>query len=361
MPEPFKLSQLSKELQAKIKQELSSVKGAYWNSEGDFQREYEQIWKDFIPSNGEAKSIPAEAVRAVSRLYHDCYNNGWGNNKRPELTTLLKTVKYFKPFYKGSLSLTELLLDLKSIQNMIGKKGWFEKVQRFSKARVEPDLDNLVDAVVQYAYKELYENKEEVATPKDTTPVEIERATSPKSYTVINIGISDTVIIRYSDLEKILNLKDKETLRFADGDNLNAAWNVTREGDSLIFKATRGSSTVIVKLEDIKPAFFKEESAVKDEFKLVEKSLNKFLYSIITKPTLSERLVPVDSYKINNIETEKHLKNHLGNLVIDVTFKKANYLPPRFVKGVQKDLETLLYGWADDELNTKVDFHISLV
>jgi 2'-5' RNA ligase len=52
---------------------------AYWQGNGDHQKEYELLWEDLVPASGEASSPVGEALRQVSRIYYDLYNNGFGN------------------------------------------------------------------------------------------------------------------------------------------------------------------------------------------------------------------------------------------------------------------------------------------
>jgi len=45
----------------------------------------------------------------ISRLYYDYYNNGWGNDKQPEVSYLEKYENQIKPFLKEKNSLNELI------------------------------------------------------------------------------------------------------------------------------------------------------------------------------------------------------------------------------------------------------------
>lgn len=179
MKRQIQLSQLSKEVQAKVRAELGSTKGAYWNKQGDFQKEYQQIWKDFIPAEGKAAKAPAELVRALSGLYWDCYQNGWGNNKLYEASLLAQKEPLFKSFYKtrqlegvveaileiqeafdnpsAGGRLTEELYDEEEDESEFQPDN--EAIEAFSARVIEPHFDNLADAIIQYAHKELYPSK----------------------------------------------------------------------------------------------------------------------------------------------------------------------------------------------------------
>lgn len=49
---------------------------SYWNENGAYQEEYDKLYKELVPSRGEADSIHGEMIRAVSRLFYDFCNNG---------------------------------------------------------------------------------------------------------------------------------------------------------------------------------------------------------------------------------------------------------------------------------------------
>ena len=53
--------------------------GAYWDNEGKYQEQYNRAWKQLIPASGEAEDGLPEALRAISRIGYDYYNNGFCN------------------------------------------------------------------------------------------------------------------------------------------------------------------------------------------------------------------------------------------------------------------------------------------
>ena len=53
--------------------------GNYWDNEGKYQTEYNEAWKQLIPASGEAEDGWPEALRAISRIGYDYYNNGFCN------------------------------------------------------------------------------------------------------------------------------------------------------------------------------------------------------------------------------------------------------------------------------------------
>lgn len=53
---------------------------SYWDGTGEFQSSYDLLWNKHVPEVGTSKTVAGELIRAVSRLVHDYYNNGCGNN-----------------------------------------------------------------------------------------------------------------------------------------------------------------------------------------------------------------------------------------------------------------------------------------
>ena len=52
---------------------------SYWDNKGKYQTEYKEAWKTLIPASGEADDGLPEALRAISRVGYDYYNNGFCN------------------------------------------------------------------------------------------------------------------------------------------------------------------------------------------------------------------------------------------------------------------------------------------
>ena len=52
---------------------------SYWDQEGKYQEQYDKAWKQLIPASGEAEDGLPEALRAISRIGYDYYNNGFCN------------------------------------------------------------------------------------------------------------------------------------------------------------------------------------------------------------------------------------------------------------------------------------------
>jgi len=51
----------------------------YWNKQGRYQFEYMDYWKQLVPETGDADTDEGNALIAISKIYHDVFNNGAGN------------------------------------------------------------------------------------------------------------------------------------------------------------------------------------------------------------------------------------------------------------------------------------------
>ena len=58
---------------------MSTTSKAYWDNEGKYQEQYDAAWKALIPMSGEAENGWPEALRCISRIGYDYYNNGFCN------------------------------------------------------------------------------------------------------------------------------------------------------------------------------------------------------------------------------------------------------------------------------------------
>jgi len=51
----------------------------YWNQKGKYQKEYDLLSEVLIPFQGEACTKQGQFLSCISNIYHERYNNGWGN------------------------------------------------------------------------------------------------------------------------------------------------------------------------------------------------------------------------------------------------------------------------------------------
>lgn len=80
---------------------------SYWNGNGKFQKEFDKLYKELVPSTGRAKSLRGEVLRAANQLYYERFNNGNINaveeiededNEDIDGMTRLKITPFFKNF-----------------------------------------------------------------------------------------------------------------------------------------------------------------------------------------------------------------------------------------------------------------------
>ena len=71
---------------------------------------FERIFDELVPSEGKAKTLAGEMVRAAARLRYDFYNNGMGNNTSGALNFLRhhsvideQLAEYVRPYTTGRL------------------------------------------------------------------------------------------------------------------------------------------------------------------------------------------------------------------------------------------------------------------
>lgn len=48
----------------------------YWNRNGAYQQEYDELWPKLVPAEGKAKTVNGELLRTSAKLYYDFFNNG---------------------------------------------------------------------------------------------------------------------------------------------------------------------------------------------------------------------------------------------------------------------------------------------
>ena len=48
----------------------------YWNDEGVYQKEHNELYEKLVPSSAEAETIHGELIRVANRFYYDYFNNG---------------------------------------------------------------------------------------------------------------------------------------------------------------------------------------------------------------------------------------------------------------------------------------------
>ena len=64
------------------------MENIYYHSKGRYQADYDRL-VDLMPISGQSETVAGELIRAVSKLGHELYNNGMGNNSSGAVNFLL--------------------------------------------------------------------------------------------------------------------------------------------------------------------------------------------------------------------------------------------------------------------------------
>jgi hypothetical protein len=117
--------------------------GTYWESTGPHQREYDRLYEALVADSGKSDTIEGELLCAATRVCHDYWNNGGGNNVSGAFYYLRQHLPFFKqewtealiPFVAGSggifcsnvqLRAVEEILDA-AVQYVIARDGDLRK------------------------------------------------------------------------------------------------------------------------------------------------------------------------------------------------------------------------------------------
>ena len=55
---------------------LTSPEGSYWNHNGAYQTEGDELFEKMVPASGAAATLNGELIRGINRLFHEYCNNG---------------------------------------------------------------------------------------------------------------------------------------------------------------------------------------------------------------------------------------------------------------------------------------------
>jgi hypothetical protein len=122
----------------------TTFKGSYWDNDGKYQAQYDLAWKQLIPASGEADDGLPEALRAISRIGYDYYNNGFCNLWRSwdDGDTTMDS------YYEG---LVDYLRDHTPHNLHKEFRGWLKTTQGYCNwgSGGEDILDRIIDHIVQ--------------------------------------------------------------------------------------------------------------------------------------------------------------------------------------------------------------------
>jgi hypothetical protein len=106
----------------------------YWNNQGQYQGEFDQLTNTLMPAMGAAETVAGELVRAANRIYYDAFNNGFCNNTSGAL-------KYLERYLETDAEVMSAIRHIAPKTNSGGYSRITEETER--------SLDLLVDRVVE--------------------------------------------------------------------------------------------------------------------------------------------------------------------------------------------------------------------
>lgn len=117
----------------------------YWNHNGRFQKEYEELWARLVPPVGRAQTLAGEALRAVSCLYHRWYNDG----DRVETTMRESEVP------ESAVQAFNYLYQFRDPASEFSARELMEAVvEAVDEEEYEDALERAADAVIEWAVKQ---------------------------------------------------------------------------------------------------------------------------------------------------------------------------------------------------------------
>lgn len=111
----------------------------YWNQKGRYQEVYDKIFAEFIPSHGEAKNHHAEAVRCISRIYYDFFNNGFCN--------AIDEDRDWTEYYEKLIYNVYEYLEYNTLETVESNAT----LKSYNDSKIEMQLEKLTDEVLQKA------------------------------------------------------------------------------------------------------------------------------------------------------------------------------------------------------------------
>jgi hypothetical protein len=152
--------------------------GTYWDNDGPHQYEYQRLFEELVAPSGMSSTIEGECLSAASRLAHDYWNNGGGNNVSGAFFYLRQHLPLFKkewtealiPFVCGSggifcsnaqLCAVEEILDT-TVQFVISRDCDFRPNSRsFLDMNIMETGYEISEFSAQYMREKLLENGDE--------------------------------------------------------------------------------------------------------------------------------------------------------------------------------------------------------
>lgn len=127
-------------------------KAKFWNHSHELSAKQEELWEKYVPASGNTEFVETEALRAVSSLYYDFYNNGWCNDKTPAIR-YLRGYFFVDPIQLKNLDqcsrVYAILQDEEERMEDEDFHGEYERYDIFEDVDVIDALESIVEAVVK--------------------------------------------------------------------------------------------------------------------------------------------------------------------------------------------------------------------
>lgn len=127
-------------------------KAKFWNHTHELSEKQSQLWDQYVPDSGNTEFVETEALRAISRLYYDFYNNGWCNEMQPAIDFLRGYFFVDKEQLSNLGECTRVLSILRDHEEESEEFGWGyrdrEPYDIFEDEAVIDALESLVEKVV---------------------------------------------------------------------------------------------------------------------------------------------------------------------------------------------------------------------
>lgn len=120
----------------------------YWEHNGKHQAIYETLYHHLVPAKGPASTRWGELLRAISKVYNDCYNNGAGN--MDVLTSHLETIdEWSTEIMDEDHEAIRALRNLQDHRDQLIDPTWddYSPVIDFNKHQLA-QIEALIDAVI---------------------------------------------------------------------------------------------------------------------------------------------------------------------------------------------------------------------
>tara|TARA_A100001015_G_scaffold291562_1_gene365894 strand:+ start:1219 stop:1695 length:477 start_codon:yes stop_codon:yes gene_type:complete len=147
----------------------------YWNEEGEYQEEYEKLFKSLIPEEGRANDNYSEILRCFTKIYQDYHINGLGNYPIDHMCIIhiIKNEKIIKsklddPNIFDSF-FNDYTLACPPDKNYLLNKNTYKFVKNdpdyeyeYDKNKIDTEIEKILDAVIRLCIDKLHRKKRRI-------------------------------------------------------------------------------------------------------------------------------------------------------------------------------------------------------